>query len=688
MNPPLPDARLGCPGRDTLVGFDQGQLAEVDLESIAGHLATCSLCEANLARVRDEGLRNTLHHQLRRCLALPTPPVESGLARMLAVVEDLTEERAEAPTAADTARPTVAAQWVGRTIGNYEVVGRLGEGGMGVVYRARQMPLGREVALKVLVAGVHAPEHLRGRFRTEGTAVARLHHPHVVQIHDFGEHEGLLYYSMELIEGGSLQARLRQGPLEFRAAAELVRTLAEALEFAHQKQVLHRDLKPGNVLLAANGTPKISDFGLAKLLDADIGQTHSSAVLGTPPYMAPEQADGRMAEVGPAADVYALGAILYAALTGHPPFQGENSLRTLELVRTAEPLPPSRLRAGVPRGLDDVCLKCLQKQPARRYPSARALADDLARWLRQERPQATPGAWRRIGDALRRRAALIVAGLAVLGAAAVYLGWLALPDRQAADVQPLERLESDLDAGRPVTLIGPTGPPAWSRWRMAEGRSQLSLTEGCFTVSSWSLALLELLPDPRHDRYRLAAQVRHGKSIDFMGEVGLFVARQAYPGGDVEIHFFLRTTFNDVQLLDRGDPPRKRLPRDNTVTLRPHLHSEQDRPPAIDRRLGGATGPRFKPAGEERGGWHPIEVVVTPEQVAASWHGQAFSLTAGRLRDIVQEEMAAMRPVFPPGSFVQRLRPTFAPRGGLGLYVFRGSASFRAVTVTPLFVKP
>jgi WD40 repeat protein len=266
----------------------------------------------------------------------------------------------------------------------YEILGVLGRGGMGVVYKARQRGLTRIVALKMILAGAHAGAAERERFRWEGEAVARLQHPNIVQIYEVGEHEGLAYFSLEYCGGGTLAGRLAAAPMDPKEAARTVEALARAVHAAHRAGLIHRDLKPANVLISGDGTLKITDFGLAKNL-ATAGQTLSGSVLGSPSYMSPEQADGRHRRVGPATDVYSLGAILYECLTGLPPFRGATMLETLELVRQADPLPPRRLRPHVPRDLELICLKCLQKDPARRYAGALELADDLGRFL-QGRP--------------------------------------------------------------------------------------------------------------------------------------------------------------------------------------------------------------------------------------------------------------------------------------------------------------
>jgi serine/threonine-protein kinase len=277
-------------------------------------------------------------------------------------------------------------------IPGYEILQTLGRGGMGVVYKARQTALNRIVAIKVILSGYHAGPEAMQRFRTEAEAIARLQHPNILQVFDLGEQDGQPYLVMEFCGGGSLTRR--DGPMPPADAARLARTLAEAMQHAHSHGIVHRDLKPGNVLLTADGTPKISDFGLAKRLDEGPGLTHSGAILGTPAYMAPEQAQGQK-EVGPATDVYALGAILYEILTGRPPHAGGSVLETLQRVVNEPPPSPRGLVPSLPRELEAIVLRCLEKDPARRYAGGGELAADLGRFLQGEPLAAAPRARRR-----------------------------------------------------------------------------------------------------------------------------------------------------------------------------------------------------------------------------------------------------------------------------------------------------
>ncbi|QVL33730.1 protein kinase [Telmatocola sphagniphila] len=275
-------------------------------------------------------------------------------------------------------------------IPGYKVEGILGQGGMGIVYKAKDLSLKRTVALKMIISGDFAGSKELARFRIEAEAVARLQHPNIVQIHEVGETKGRPYLALEFVEGGTLATKLAGKPLPLREAAKLVESLARGMQLAHSRNVIHRDLKPGNILLKSDGTPKIADFGLARQLDTDSSETQSGAVIGTPSYMAPEQAAGMANEAGPATDVYALGAILYECLTGKPPFKAESMMKTLDLVRNAQPVRPSLLQPGVPLDLETICLKCLRKEPENRYASAAELADELVRFLQGEPILARP----------------------------------------------------------------------------------------------------------------------------------------------------------------------------------------------------------------------------------------------------------------------------------------------------------
>ncbi len=307
------------------------------------------------------------------------------------------------------------------SLDRFEIVEELGRGSMGVVYKAREIGLGRLVALKMMLAGQSSSGEALPRFLAEARTIARLVHPNIVQIHSIGEHEGRPFLELEYLSGGSLASRLDGKPWPPERAAELVSAVAKGIEQAHSLGVIHRDLKPANILLARDDTPRVADFGVAKLLDREAHFTQTHTLVGSPSYMAPEQADWDVQTVGPTADVYALGAVLYELLTGRPPFRGTNVLNTLEQVRTAEPVPPGRLVKGLPRDLETIALKCLEKSPSRRYPTAQSLCDDLGRFLRREPIQARPAhALERARRWCSRHPA--IAGLVLALATAIGLG--------------------------------------------------------------------------------------------------------------------------------------------------------------------------------------------------------------------------------------------------------------------------
>ncbi len=364
----------------------------------------------------------------------------------------------ERPGALAQTRPfnTSTARPIDRpNIAGYELGPELGRGGMGVVYRATQLALDRTVAIKVIRAGVHADADDLARFRTEALAVARLQHANIAQVYDVAENDGRPFLVLEYVAGGGLDRKLVNGPISPADAARLTESLARAVHYAHERGVVHRDLKPANVLVASEDDPpdvtyssppshswthkatlKITDFGLAKLMDSEATRTQTGHLLGTPMYMAPEQAAGRHNDVGPATDVYALGIILYECLIGRPPFQGQSPLDTLALVQHQEPVPPRQMRPKVPRDLETICLKCLEKEPSSRYASAQALADDLGRFMAGKPVYARPVRfWNRGMRWLRRhpaRATAVALSMVLLLAGFTAL-WLAVEKKAQSD---------------------------------------------------------------------------------------------------------------------------------------------------------------------------------------------------------------------------------------------------------------
>ncbi|HEY7427883.1 MAG TPA: protein kinase, partial [Gemmataceae bacterium] len=457
-------------------------------------------------------LLDELHRRVRALLAL-YPALGGPPTGNTAAALDTTPRAVAGP-----ARPV--------NIPGYEILGELGRGGMGVVYKARHLALGRVVALKMVLAGAHAGAEQRRRFRAEAEAAALLSHSHIVQVYEVGEHDGCPYFSLEYIEGRNLQdilSEFRPAPAE---SAALVEQLARAVDYAHRRGVVHRDLKPANVLLSfsrdaersagANARrsasrlnewgPKITDFGLAKRLDDEQARTRTGDVVGTPSYMAPEQADGKLGKAGPATDIYSLGALLYEMLAGAPPFESLSAWETIGLVISAEPEPPSRRQPGVPRDLETICLKCLQKQPHRRYASALALADDLRRFLVGEPIEARPvGRLERGVKWVRRRPAL-AAMLAVSAAALLALmvgGWVAAlnQSRSTLALRTAHRGLEEADQANRRALV---------RLNVANGTHYLG-DEDFFGSLIWFTRALKLEEDgtrERSHRARIAAVLR------------------------------------------------------------------------------------------------------------------------------------------------------------------------------------
>ena len=395
-----------CLDAEELQAYQLGKLPGLVQDRIARHLEDCAACEALADRLdNSEDPVMAALRQFPPDANTPTPFSTSAVEPVRRGHLTLPKTEVDARTEVDT---TAASGTSFRLIGDYEVLGELGRGGMGVVYKAHQRRLNRTVALKMVLSGPYATPAELTRFFVEAEMVARLTHPSIVQIYDVGEHEGMPYLALEFVSGGTLAAQMRGQPWPVGQAAALVEQLARAIHHAHQRGVVHRDLKPANILIDPHSSvPKITDFGLARAIQGAAGITRTGILVGTPAYMAPEQAGGDVCRVGPASDIYALGVILYELLTGQRPFRGENPVEVLRQVESQEAPSPSRVRPGLPRDLSTICLHCLEKAPSRRYESAAALADDLRRFLDGAPIQARPvGRLERTWKWARRRPAL------------------------------------------------------------------------------------------------------------------------------------------------------------------------------------------------------------------------------------------------------------------------------------------
>src|SRR5262245_19890524 len=455
-----------CPSAAQLDRLLAERLNDDERTTVSTHVQTCASCQQTL-----EHLTRPEATPVRRpdtTTVVVTGPDANFLKRMESLSPPIAPHRfgrrpSEENTvvsSGDTPAPVPGERSLPAVPG-YEILSEVGRGGMAVVYKARQLKLKRPVALKVILAGERVGADRLARFRAEAEAVARLHHPGIVQIYETGDHRGVPYLALEFVPGGSLAQMTRDRAQSPRQSAAMIESVALAIDAAHRAGIIHRDLTPSNILLAeppagavdeglaAFGLPKISDFGLAIDLADDARHTRTGEVVGTPQYMSPEQAQGRRTEFGPATDIHALGVILYELLTGRPPFTAATAVDTLVQVSYEEPLPPTRLRAELPRDLEVICLKCLQKEPRHRYTTARALAADLRSFLNGEPIQARPTSMgRRVMKWARRRpwvAGLAAASLLLTVMALGILSWaLTQESRRRVTAEANELTQTDL----------------------------------------------------------------------------------------------------------------------------------------------------------------------------------------------------------------------------------------------------
>jgi Protein kinase domain len=558
-------------------------------------------------------------------------------------------------------------------IPGYEILGQLGHGGMGVVYQVRNLGIGRVEALKMMLS---PKPHMIERFRQEIRAIAQFEHQRVVRIYAAGPADGQPYFTMEYIGRGSLSAHLERFKADRRAAVGLLAKVAQAVHFLHTKNIIHRDLKPGNILLRDQDEPLVSDFGLATFFEreietdapepsgADSQLTRTGAVIGTTSYMSPEQAGGRTRELTAATDVWALGVILYELLTGRRPFVGKDEAAVRSAILNTEPASPRALQTKIDKGLEAICLKCLQKEPLGRYPSAEALANDLDRWLRGEPilPERLP---RKVWRKIRRHYVFsgLILAIAVLCAMVPAVRYFTDPERR------LEAMQAELKRGEAVRLIGATGGPRWQAW-ILEGTPGTD-SEGCFTIHAGLVSLLELYPGDLPPHFRFKAEVK----TDGDGDVGLFLGYVKHSFSKGDLHTFLELRFND----------KKGTSMD--LKLEPVLLSQQI---GAKVNLRGAGITRKIDLAKRRL-WHKLGVDVSQEKIEIDCDGVNLGGFSRKQRlDSARKLM--MRKTIPalnsPEPFdLGNIHPDFGPHEALGLFVNNSSASFRNVVIEPLAEK-
>jgi serine/threonine protein kinase len=634
--------------------------------------------------MRWEDLRQQGKNLAIEDLCADTPQLRDELRRRIEALKALEHVLAVTP---EPGNLTVAQEQLARstprdlpTIPGYEILGELGHGGMGVVYKVRNLGIGRVEALKMMPS---PKPHMIERFRQEIRAIAQFEHQRIVRIYAAGPAEDQPYFTMEYIGSGSLTEHLGRFKADRRAAVGLLAKVAQAVHFLHTKSIIHRDLKPGNILLGDQDEPLVSDFGLATFFEreivtdaaepygADSQLTRTGAVIGTTSYMSPEQAGGRTGEFTAVTDVWALGVILYELLTGRRPFVGNDEAAVRDAILHSEPVSPRALRPKIDKDLDAICMKCLQKGPSVRYPSALALANDLECWLRGEPILARRQPFvRKLLFRCRRHPTatmvcvclLFLAGLAVL--ARSYLD----PDR------PLRDLESQLANGNRVVLIDEQGQPLWNSWRLNDGASFSLNSKGSFTVHSDNLALLDLIRDPKNPSFRFEAQIRHERS-DASGEVGLYFLAAKSETTNGIVHSFFHLTFNDI--IDSTQklqfPPIKPnpMPKGNPVKFGPRLAG------AIKFTLGGFSPRLFQPAGHKGGVWRTLRVEVVESGIRGYWDGQLVGSSSWEtVRKNVADDLTRTRKNLEP--------PDFTANSPMGILVGHGTASFRNVFLEPL----
>ncbi|HLW67505.1 MAG TPA: serine/threonine-protein kinase [Gemmataceae bacterium] len=618
------------------------------------------------------------------------------------------------PQSSDNQQPPTEAQHPAAPLepmfvrfGEYELIELIAHGGMGVVYKARDPRLKRIVALKTIRAGGASHPVEAKRFRVEAEAVARLQHPNIVAIHDFGEQNGEPFFTMDYLAGGSLATYRSELLSEPQGLVAIMVKVARAIHYAHEQKVIHRDIKPSNILLDEHGEPKIGDFGLAKLVDADAGISTTGTPLGTFAYMSPEQAKGDLEQIGPASDIWSLGVVLYDLLTGQRPFDGASRVDLVPKILFQEPSPLTAIEPQMDPELESIVLKCLRKDVGERWETMQLLADALQDWLKGQpasefrfRPnlaRATDATTMQTGaglstDALetvtrvqpiaRYRRWLLLAGcllLAVgLGFGGWQRGWFSSSDETPEERTARQEIERQLALGQSVQLLGENDQPAYFKWIGSPG-SISTAVDGAFTIEAKQMAMLELVRNLKAPHYSLTAYVRHNQGD---GWVGLYMARTIQP---TEERTSSPQWFASAQFADVGTQAREQKDAaGNAESLfavwghcLPPTGSPNQR--TLNNRLGALVP--FSPTLREPSDWRRIEVRMDESGISLFWGetGQAnFKAESISHADINRWMMKADtgKPKFDPPSGGLWLR------GGVGLFVWSSSASFKNVTIS------
>ena len=667
-----------CPSHEELSAFVTGRLHNDSFESVARHVGACAGCLAILNGIspRNDRLLALLHgcvgsdpvvEEPKRQMASPGCATKSlDESHSTAADGSIIPDSQEATRTLAGSAPAVEREKLGR----FENLGEIKRGGMGVIYRARDPILGRTVALKMIKSAAFAGTEDIERFLMEAKSVAQLKHDNIIKIHEFGQLDGQPYFTMDLAEFGSLQDHLERFQRDPRAAVSLLAKVARAVHYVHEHKIVHRDLKPGNILLEDNDKPVVSDFGLAKWLEGDADLTQPGGTPGTAAYMAPEQFTRPDAPPRPSIDVWAIGVILYQILNGQKPFSGRNRQEYAWAIVTTEPPKPRTLKPRLPYDLETITLKCLDKNPERRYATAADLADDMERWLRFE-----PIKGKRLPVIVRaarwyRRHHVLSSAVILVLAAAFGMHVLLRDSEPSGNADPDfkgKELLASLHRGEKVTLIGPQGPPDWIHLIGPGSLGPLS-KEGISSFQTQVRCLVDLLPPDLPDRYLFGAELQ---PISARGVSGIFLGRAGFPIPDGDLHAFLSLTVSHEDL-NRKEKKRAW----HHFKLMHFTQSRLGMPPLGECRIGAKESRKIASA-DKQTPWHTVVVAVTPERIRAIWNDEdSYQVTPANLK--FDTQMMLMRENFG----VQAFEPS--QRGPFGLFLDDSICRFRNVWVQKL----